>query len=535
VPKLKLARRPLRLVQRVAMHRITLLFLLTLPLVALGEDSRPRRQTIAAPINDVFHGDESGFSGRVFTVSLQVIHPMVFFDETKEGNERFSGYTIDMLDLLKEELKCDFTYFVGDPDEPESANAALEAVGAGKGIGETREADFAAGMIHMTANRSRLVHFTTPYMSSGYVMVVPVPSLNRGLWNFFSPFDELLWVLVLFEMIVVAIAFYITEAPHLTVHPETDVEGTPLLAAADVMYFSVSLLTCTLDKSPRTWGGKCVMLGHGWFMLILIASYTANLASFLTANALSPKITGWDSITSTGTQYKLVIPRGTAHKDFLEFEEGHYGFEFNYEEVATFEEAFAMVAEGKADATFEDEPVVQYYLEEEVPEEYNCKLMQVGRLFAPVGYGLAFSLDSQDFIAFSQAIVHLQELGDTTRLQYKWEIGPGASTQTELCGSPGGDGSGEFLAGDFWGLTLMTALFVIVGLLINIYERYAASRAAPPTAPARALNDFPPAGEPATKADDLETAIQRGVADALTGAGHQPGTVQATVGYVYPR
>ena len=58
----------------------------------------------------------------------------------------------------------------------------------------------------------------------------------------------------------------------------------------DSLYWSVTLLLQTPDKAPRTWGGKMVLVAHGWFMLIVIASYTANLASFLTAAEAVPLI-----------------------------------------------------------------------------------------------------------------------------------------------------------------------------------------------------------------------------------------------------
>jgi hypothetical protein len=33
---------------------------------------------------------------------------------------------------------------------------------------------------------------------------------------------------------------------------------------------------------------QVVMIAHGWFMLILVASYTANLANFLVNSTLEP-------------------------------------------------------------------------------------------------------------------------------------------------------------------------------------------------------------------------------------------------------
>ena len=73
------------------------------------------------------------------------------------------------------------------------------------------------------------------------------------------------------------------QSPLLLGAEETDLTGDSKVAnGLDALYLSLSALTCTLDKGPKSWGGKIVMLGHGWFMLIIISAYTANLASFLT-------------------------------------------------------------------------------------------------------------------------------------------------------------------------------------------------------------------------------------------------------------
>ena len=60
----------------------------------------------------------------------------------------------------------------------------------------------------------------------------------------------------------------------------------------DSVYWSFGAVTGMVDKTPRSWGGRIALTGHGWFMMILLASYTANLASFLTTEGLSPVISG---------------------------------------------------------------------------------------------------------------------------------------------------------------------------------------------------------------------------------------------------
>lgn len=120
----------------------------------------------------------------------------------------------------------------------------------------------------------------------------------------------------------------------------------------------------------------------------------------------------------------------------------------------------------QADSTFEDEPVVQYYLSETVVgTDMECELSAVGGDFNPVGYGLAFSRDSSFFIPYSQAIIHLQEIGELTKLAKQWRIGPYAALPT--CDGDTDD-SGQFFISEMWGLIAVTAGFIILGLLVAL-------------------------------------------------------------------
>ena len=67
----------------------------------------------------------------------------------------------------------------------------------------------------------------------------------------------------------------------------------------DSVYWAFSVMLATMHMAPRSWSGKLVMLGHGFFTVIIINSYIANLASVLTTVSLQPTINGWPDITDS--------------------------------------------------------------------------------------------------------------------------------------------------------------------------------------------------------------------------------------------
>ncbi len=57
---------------------------------------------------------------------------------------------------------------------------------------------------------------------------------------------------------------------------DTDVVEGWCSGLFDAIYWSITIGLQTPDKAPRTWGGKMVLVAHGWFMLIIVASYTVS-------------------------------------------------------------------------------------------------------------------------------------------------------------------------------------------------------------------------------------------------------------------
>jgi ABC-type amino acid transport substrate-binding protein len=270
-------------------------------------------------------------------------------------------------------------------------------------------------------NRTSKYAFTQPFYVQGYSLVTQAPSQDFDPLTFLKPFSNMLWVAIIVEVFLVAALFWICESPALGAQ-DSDLSDGAFPSLADAFYLSVSTLTCTLDKAPHSWGGKIVMIGHGWFMLVIISSYTANLASFLTLSSSSPAISSWADITSSAGRYSICIPEGQSQEQFLEFETARYGYTFSTITRPSWEGCMKAVMDKEANATFEDEPVVQYYLRKTLPSA-ECLLAEVGNRFNPMGYGLAFGKDSPDFLLYTQGIIILQEQGEIQKLARSYSIG----------------------------------------------------------------------------------------------------------------
>jgi ABC-type amino acid transport substrate-binding protein len=317
-------------------------------------------------ITQYVHDPESGqggFGNMTFTMSVHLESPFVYYNpEPQNEDDLLMGLTIDIARLLEAELNCKFNFIIGDLSDPGTPNGALAAIGQIPG-GPRARAQVAGGALHISVNNSRAVHFSLPYFDTGYILVIQTPEQEANWWGFTLPFHFTLWVAVGVEILIVAIACWLMEAPSCSIFEETDVVQGLFLGFFDSLYWSVTLLLQTPDKAPRTWGGKMVLVAHGWFMLIVIASYTANLASFLTAAEAVPILNSWSDVVESKGAFRLALPKGMSHEDFIRVEqENNPEAIFNIEWTDTWEEAFEKVRNGTVHATFHDEPVAQDFI-----------------------------------------------------------------------------------------------------------------------------------------------------------------------------
>mmetsp|Transcript_57906 Transcript_57906/g.138102 ORF Transcript_57906/g.138102 Transcript_57906/m.138102 type:complete len:564 (+) Transcript_57906:2-1693(+) len=428
-----------------------------------------------------------GFENRNFKVQLHVDHPFVFFDEANgRGNERFSGITVDILEKLGKMLFCTYTYQITEEeDDHESATVALQTIGAYTPPGSVKTADLAAGAIHITANRSQYVHFSLPYYDTYYRMVVKRPVSEVNIFSFFKPFSWQLWLLIVCEIVIFGVCFFVMEGPYLNpglVDKSDVIEGA--VGLLDSIYWAAGAVTGAKPKA-KTWSGRIALFGHGLFWIIILPSYTAHLASSLTQLSLVSTITSFLDVALSGGEYKMAVPSGLSHEDYLASEYVHHGYVFDYDTTDTWEESLELVKDDSSiSASFMDEPNVLYYLLHDlmgkVSTEEMCKLMVLPGTFRPAGYGLAFPQDSMSFVLFSRGIMQLKEDGMINKIVNNATYLVGRDAETWVSGNctTTSTTSEEFTPEQFYGLCIMSGMLLLAGLILSVFERHARLKAA---------------------------------------------------------
>ncbi|KAI3353755.1 hypothetical protein L3Q82_004987 [Scortum barcoo] len=354
-----------------------------------------------------------------------------------EGNDRYEGFCVDMLKELADILKFKYRIrLVGD-----GVYGVPGANGTWTGmVGEliSRKADLAVAGLTITAEREKVIDFSKPFMTLGISIMYRVHLGRRpGYFSFLDPFSPGVWLFMLLAYLAVSCVLFLVArlTPYEWYNPHPCLKGRCNLlinqySLGNSFWFPVGgFMQQGSTIAPRALSTRCVS-GVWWaFTLIIISSYTANLAAFLTVQRMEVPIESVDDLAD-----QTAIEYGTMHggSTMTFFQNSRYQtyqrmWNFMHSKqpsvfVKSTEEGIARVLNSN----------YAYLLESTMNEYYrqrNCNLTQIGGLLDTKGYGIGmplvnlaplFPAGSVYRDEFDLAILKMQEDNRLEILKRKW-------------------------------------------------------------------------------------------------------------------
>ncbi|XP_017787792.1 PREDICTED: glutamate receptor 1 [Habropoda laboriosa] len=376
--------------------------------------------------------------------------------EVLTGNDSYEGYCKDLADLIAKKLGItyelrivkDGKYGMEDPDVPGGWDGM---------VGELirKEADIAIAPMTITSERERVIDFSKPFMSLGISIMIKKPIKQKpGVFSFLNPLSKEIWVCVIFSYIGVSIVLFTVSrfSPYewrvLTLssgadptmatrndptlqHPHGS-QGSPHIPTSSMandfsiinsLWFALAaFMQQGCDISPRSISGRIVGSVWWFFTLILISSYTANLAAFLTVERMVAPINSPEDLASqTEVQYGT-LSHGSTWDFFRKSQINLYSkmWEFmnsrKHVFVKTYDEGIRRVRTSKGKYALLIESPKNEYINEREP----CDTMKVGRNLDAKGFGIATPLGSPLRDPINLAVLSLKENGELAKLVNRW-------------------------------------------------------------------------------------------------------------------
>ncbi|XP_046667624.1 glutamate receptor ionotropic, kainate 1-like isoform X3 [Homalodisca vitripennis] len=353
---------------------------------------------------------------------------------------RFEGFCIDLLKEIADmvgfeyriQLVPDGKYGVYDPDTGEWNGIVRQLM--------DKKADLAVGSMTINYARESVIDFTKPFMNLGISILFKVPtSQETRLFSFMNPLAVEIWLYVLAAYVLVSITMFIVArfSPYEWHNPHPCDQENDLIenqfSLANSFWFTIgTLMQQGSDLNPKATSTRIVG-GIWWFFtLIIISSYTANLAAFLTVERMITPIENAEDLAGQTEIAYGTLDSGSTMTFFRDSMIETYKKMWRFMEnkkpsvfVSTYEEGIRRVLEGNY-AFLMESTMLDYIVQR------DCNLTQIGGLLDTKGYGIATPMGSPWRDKISLAILELQEKGEIQMLYNKWWKNPGDTcTRTE--------------------------------------------------------------------------------------------------------
>nr|CDJ91574.1 Glutamate receptor and Ionotropic glutamate receptor domain containing protein [Haemonchus contortus] len=387
--------------------------------------------------------DADDLAGLHLRVVVYLEEPFV----TKNSANEYEGFCIDLLKEMAAILKFNYTIIevqdgsYGIEDESGRWNGII-------GVLQRHEADVSISALTITYSRVEVVDFTLPFMHLGISILLARAnddSEKSSMFTFLEPLSFSVWLSLIGAYLSVSFIMYLLA--RFSPYEWYDIEKIDerdrsienqknQFSVLNSLWFAVgSLMQQGSDVIPRAAATRVVAVIWWMFTQILISSYTAQLAAFLTVERMTTPI---ESTADLASQQKIrygTLKSGSTMDFFRESRIPIYERMWSIMEsssptvfVNSSKEGIARVKAGNY-AYMMESSMVEYYMER------DCQLQSIGGLLDSKGYGIALPKGSPLRDILSRTVLQLQERTILEALKSKWwrdmREGPSCSPQAE--------------------------------------------------------------------------------------------------------
>ncbi|XP_053988170.1 glutamate [NMDA] receptor subunit 1 isoform X5 [Hylaeus volcanicus] len=339
------------------------------------------------------------------------------------------GYCMDLLKELSKTIN--FTYSLALSPDGQFGSYVIKnsSVGGKKEwtglIGElvNETADMIVAPLTINPERAEFIEFSKPFKYQGITILEKKPSRSSTLVSFLQPFSNTLWILVMVSVHVVALVLYLLDrfspfGRFKLANTDGTEEDALNLSSAVWFAWGVLLNSGIGEGTPRSFSARVLGMVWAGFAMIIVASYTANLAAFLVLERPKTKLTGINDARLRNTMENLTCAtvKGSSVDMYfrrqVELSNMYRTMEANNYDTA--EDAIRDIKIGKLMAFIWDSSRLEFEAAQ------DCELVTAGELFGRSGYGIGLQKGSLWADAVTLAILDFHESGFMEDLDKHW-------------------------------------------------------------------------------------------------------------------
>ncbi|XP_032670681.1 ionotropic receptor 25a [Odontomachus brunneus] len=362
----------------------------------------------------------------------------------EEGKEIWEGYCIDFIQKLSEVMQFDYDLVIPEDQEfgKKSPNGEWTGLIGDLARGET---DIAIAALTMTSEREEVIDFVAPYFEqSGILIVMRKPVRKTSLFKFMTVLRLEVWLSIVGALTLTGVMIWILDkySPYSArnnkqLYPYPCREFT----LKESFWFALTSFTPQGGgEAPKALSSRTLVAAYWLFVVLMLATFTANLAAFLTVERMQSPVQSLEQLARQSRINYTVVANSSAHQYFInmknaedklytvwkeitlnstsdqvEYRVWDYPIKEQYGHilqaitqvgpVKDTEEGFRKVIESEnAEFAFiHDSSEIKYAVTK------NCNLTEVGEIFAEQPYAIAVQQGSHLQEEISRKILDLQK------------------------------------------------------------------------------------------------------------------------------
>ncbi|CAF4078580.1 unnamed protein product [Adineta steineri] len=364
----------------------------------------------------------------------------------EETNEtKLIGYIPDLIDLLTNQMGFipNLTLITN-----QTFNQIINSV-------SNNQFDLFIAQTTITAKRSEKVSFSNSIFDNSLRIIIRKDLDNDvNLLLYLTPFTFHLWLTLLGACLFSTFLICLLEKQD---NPLLQNKSIISLIAMSLWFSIGTILGYGADFQLKTPAGRLLTIGLYILSLVLVAAYTANLASDLTISKSKDIVTDIDDIKNGKVAFSRIgILLGSAIEDYYLREIS--GGIHNFYPIKNKEEIYDKLLNNIIDASIMDAGILEY-----ITNQIYCNLTSMGKDFGQSAFGIVFQKKWQYEQILNIQILALRESGELDNLKRKW-------FQTTSCAQIY-DTSQAMTIQSMAGLFLTFAIITLLAILLFLWKK----------------------------------------------------------------
>ncbi|XP_026748816.2 glutamate receptor ionotropic, kainate 3-like [Galleria mellonella] len=372
-------------------------------------------------------GIESAMRNKSIKVLISKTQPFTYIkytSETLEGNDRFEGFAVDLIEYLSRILGFSYEF------ELETDYGSINKE-TGKWTGmvlklRDERADLAICDLTITTQRLSGIDFSTPFMTLGISIIFKEPRKQPPeMFSFMAVFSKEVWYyMTLIQLLLGFLMIFVGRISHKEwQNPvpciEQPEELTNQFSFANSVWLIIgSVMQQGSEIAPIALAPRMITSVWWFFTMIMVASYVGTLVAFLT---VEKDVMPFENVEQLADHksFSYGAKNGGTTLQFFEkssnpvFRKMHQKMISKQWLVADNDLGVAL-AESSSYAFFMESTSIEYY------KERHCDLVQFGELLDSKSYGIGMKKGSPYKKYIDDALLQLKEKGEIQKLKDIW-------------------------------------------------------------------------------------------------------------------